>query len=169
MGTVTRRVEGETFLIQEAKPGPGMKEALQEKLEGVLQAQLQRSMEANSKGQAAPEEKRCRKQTILGDSLCFWHACLFANGMHEYLAQARQPSGGPKDRDRLVLEISRAKALHAEVCEEARKEGLSQVFVESLQQSATVLLQDVDAVARLIAVRLRVTLDPKAGWARGHR
>ena len=164
LGMLTRRVDGETFLIEAAQPGPGPKEGMKTKLHEVFTAHVQRSMDANAQQAVEPKQQFFRRQTIIGDALCFWHCFLFSSSMDEYLAQERLRSGGPRDRNRLILEITRAKSVYREVCKKAEKEGAQTDLVERLQESTTVQVSDLDMVARLMKIRVRVTIDSKADW-----
>ena len=165
LGTISRRVDGESFIIQPAKPEAGLQEAMRTKLQHVFQAHLQKSAGAKS---ASGEDQEAqlhayRKIRIMGDGLCFWHAFMYAGMRSEYEAIPRNKSGGAKDRDRLVTEINRAKALHQEVQNLAAAAASPQPdLINSLAECTTVLLQHLEAVAQVMTARFRVTVDAKA-------
>ncbi|CAK8990851.1 unnamed protein product [Durusdinium trenchii] len=157
LGTIVRRVDGETFHVESAISKPSLMETMQSKVQEHFHKNVR---ERTATAQPDPECEAMgmfKKVSILGDGRCFWHCFLFYSLHADYINVPRNPGGGPKDPQRLLEEVRRAKRLWEEVEKEVKNAGMPVDLTKSM-----VDVKDVELVATAMKAHFRITVDPKA-------
>eukprot|EP00435_Cladocopium_sp_Y103_P075265 s374_g55.t1 len=149
VATIVRRVEGEKFTIEPLAPAPPAKTRFYTDIQSAFDKHV-------NEMPGIPKEDKYSFQRIpvLGDGYCFWHAYLRCTLVDEYNVCRDKTSGGPRSRDRLIIEIDNAKKLFGEF--------MSSSKLDFELGGPEVPLSQADQILRHLNTRFRITVSQKA-------
>lgn len=106
-------------------------------------------------GISEPGNASFKKAPVLGDGYCFWHAVLRCTFPEEYDVPRVKSSGGPQSRERLQVEIDKAKCLCKELFAKTKLPF----------EPPQVPLPLADRVLRALGTRFRITVCKEATFS----
>ena len=158
--SISRRVEGEKFLVKTAV-------AKQTEI-NCLKSSIQSAFEARLNGAGKPTSapvvlKKFKRQAVMADGFCFWHAYLRCTLPEIQEVPRDKSSGAPRSKDQLKKEIGMTQTVRDETisllsASSEHQSGHDRIILEEIRSSPQVSLPAADYVLRRLGVCLRISV-----------
>ena len=157
---ISRRVEGEEFLVKPLMPNTPLSEQFPQLVRNVFVKHLEET--AKQSEDHTPDLVDFRRIPVPGDGLCFFHCFLRSSLPDHYENKSRTCTGAPLSNRQLEREVDMAKSLHLELMDIAKSKPQFKKQLAELEESTQVSLELAQWICQQSSAVFRITLSKEA-------